>query len=197
MPRYIALSVESHTTGVATRCSASSILFTEPVVLQNIDPGIDADQKRGPERHDDEHHGDALPGPGQSRHAIGDRIANQQQDGRRGYGDDEAAQIRHNVEVVRDQQPEIIQRQFAKCRLDRGKAFGEIEHRRVRRLRDRGLRQADLQHEAEWHQEEKHHPEVRRDRSKARRTGEDAARAHCSSTTQSSDVNQTTTRWLA
>src|SRR5262249_36549034 len=80
--------------------------------------------------------------------------------------------------------------------LDRGASGGEVEQRGIRRLRDRGLRQADLQHEAKRHQEEQHHPDVGRDRGVSGRTGEQAACAHCSSTRQSSGVNQAPPRWL-
>jgi hypothetical protein len=169
----------------------------QAVMLQNIDPGIDADQERGPEWNDHQHHRNRLPAVRQPRHAIGDGVADQQQDQCRGHRDDEAAKIGTDVEIVRDQQPEIVQRELCEGRLDRRPPFGEIEHGHIGRLRDRGLRQADLQHEAERHQEEQHHPDIGRNRRIARRLREDAARAHRSSTTQSSGVNQATTRWPA
>ncbi len=34
-------------------------LVEQAVMLQDVDPGIDADQERGPERHDHQHHRDA------------------------------------------------------------------------------------------------------------------------------------------
>src|SRR5207237_10190120 len=37
---------------------------------------------------------------------------------------------------------------------------GGIEHRQVRRLRDRGLREADLQHDKEWQQEQCDEPRI-------------------------------------
>src|SRR6266436_27013 len=82
-------------------------------------------------------------------------------------------------------------------RVDRLPALRQIEYRQVGRLRDRGLRQADLQHEAERHQEEQRQPKIGSDRGDAPRAREGAAAAHCSSTTQSSGVNHATTRWLA
>ena len=168
----------------------------QAVVLQDVDPGIDADQERGPERHDDEHHRDRLPALRQPRHAIGDGVADQEQHRGRDQRHQQAAQIGQDVEIVRDQQLEIIRRKLLDRRFGRFATAPEIEHRRIGRLRDRGLRQRDLQHEAERHQEEQHHPEIGRDRGIARRASEDVARAHCSSTRQSSDVNQATTRWL-
>ena len=169
----------------------------QAIMLQDVDPGIDADQKRGPERNDHQHHRDPLPAPGQPRHAIGDGVADDQQDRGRDHGDDETPQIGKHIEIVGDQQAEIIQRQLRQRRLDRRKTLGQIEYRQIGRLRDRGLRQADLEHEAERHQEEQHHPQIGQDRGEPRRAREDAAGAHCSSTTQSSGVNHATTRWLA
>ncbi len=98
-------------------------LVQQAVMLQDVDPGIDADQERGPERHDHQHHRDRLPALRQPRHAVGDGIADQQQDQGRGHRDDEAAQIGADVEIVGDQQPEIIQRQLREGRLDRRPPF--------------------------------------------------------------------------
>ena len=56
MPRYIALSVDSQTTRAETNVQREQHLVEQAVMLQDVDPGIDADQKRGPERHDYQHH---------------------------------------------------------------------------------------------------------------------------------------------
>ena len=169
----------------------------QAVMLQDVDPGIDADQERGPERHNDQHHRDCLPALRQPRHAVGDGVADQEQHHGREQRDQQAAQIGQDVEIVRDQQLEIIERELLERRFRSLAPAHDVEHRRIGRLRDCGLRHADLQHEAERHQKEQHHPEIGRDRGQARRTSEDAARAHCCSTTQSSGVNHATTRWLA
>ena len=172
-------------------------LVEQAVMLQDVDPGIDADQERGPERHDHQHHRDRLPALRQPRHAVGDGIADHEQDRGRDHRDDEAAQVGQHIEIVGDQQPEIVDRQRREGCLERRQARREIEHRRIGRLRDRGLRQADLQDEAERHQEEQHHPDIGRDRGeRAPARVKIAPRAHCSSTMQSSGVNHATTRWL-
>ena len=75
----------------------------QSVMLQDVDPGINSDQERGPERHDHQHHRDRLPPLRQPRHAVGDRIADQKQDRGRDRRDDEAAQIGQHVQVIRNQ----------------------------------------------------------------------------------------------
>ena len=67
-------------------------LIEQPVVLQDVDPRIDADQERGPERQHHQQHQHALPAPRRARERIGDRIGDQQQDRGRDRGDLQALQ---------------------------------------------------------------------------------------------------------
>ena len=100
MPMTIAVSVASHTTGSWTMPSAISSVVEQPVALQDVDPGIDADQERGQERQEHRHDQDRLQAARHPRDAIGDRIADQQQDRRRQRRDREAAQIGRQIEPV-------------------------------------------------------------------------------------------------
>ncbi|CEG07138.1 hypothetical protein BN961_00519 [Afipia felis] len=165
----------------------------KPIMLEDIDPGIDADQERGPERHHHQHHRDALPALRQPRHRIGDRIANHEQDRGRDQRHGDAAQVGEDINVVGGEQIEIVEREFRQAVAKDAPPSEQIEGRRIRRLRDHGLRQRDLQHEAERHQEEQRHPDIGCDGGDPCRAGEDAAAFHCVSTTASSGANDTIT----
>ena len=52
-------------------------LVEQALLLEDADPGIDADQERGPERQDDQHHQRRLPRLRRPRHAVGDRVADE------------------------------------------------------------------------------------------------------------------------
>ena len=56
-----------------------------------------------------------------------------------------------------------VERQAGEEFPDALPAGGEIEQRLIGRLRDRGLRQADLQHDQERHEEEQGEPQLRRE----------------------------------
>ena len=75
-------------------------LVEQPLRLQDADPGIDADQERRPERQDDQHHEHRLDRARRPRHAVGDRIADQQRDQRRDGGDPDAREVGLPVERV-------------------------------------------------------------------------------------------------
>ncbi len=121
----------------------------QALALQDIDPRIDADQERGPERQDHRHDQHRLQPAGAARHAVGHRNAEHQQDQRRDGGNCKALEIGRNIERIAEKRPEIVERQRGNKVLHALPAGGWIEHRAVRRLCQFGLRQADAQHDEE------------------------------------------------
>ncbi len=111
MPRYIAVSVDKPRHRRIENAQTHQHVVENAVALQDVHPRIDADQERGPERHDDQHHRERLEAPRQSRHAVSDRIADDEQQRGRDRGDGEAAQIGAPVKIVGDEQPKIVERQ--------------------------------------------------------------------------------------
>ena len=72
----------------------------QAVALQDVDPGIDADQERGPERQDHQHHQERLQPARRARDAVGDRIADREQDRGRDGRDLQALEIGDQIERV-------------------------------------------------------------------------------------------------
>ena len=64
-------------------------MVQQPVVFQNGQPGVGAEQEIHPHREHDQDHGDGAPPFSQSRHGVGHRIAQQKTDHR---GDDREAE---------------------------------------------------------------------------------------------------------
>ncbi len=87
MPMKIAVSVASHVSGSEMMPSAQQQIVQQTVTLKDIDPGIDADEERGPERQDHRHHQHRLQPAGAARHAVSHRHADHQKDQRRDGGD--------------------------------------------------------------------------------------------------------------
>ena len=143
-------------------------IVQQPVALQDIDPGIDADEKRGEERQHDGENQDRLCAPRRSRDAVGERITHNQKKQRRRHGDPKAAQVGRDVQRVRSDQGKAVERQACDEFPDPAPAGRQIEHRHVRRLRDHGLRQADLQNDEERHQEEQAEPQRRNEHDELR-----------------------------
>ena len=139
--------------------SAIRSVVQEALALQNVDPGIDADEEGGEERQEHRHHQHRLRPARRARDAVGDRIADQQQDRRRKRGDAEAAEIRLEIDRVGNEDLVALERQSRHEVLQALPACGEVQHRRIRRLGDHGLRQADLEHDQARHQEQHRKPE--------------------------------------
>ena len=154
-------------------------IVERPVALQDVHPGIDADQERGPERQHDEQHEHRLPAPRRARDAVGDRIADGEQQQRRERGDLQALDIGQEIERIGAEQPVIVERQRGEKRLEALPAGGEVEHRRIGRLRDRRLRQADLEHDQERHQKEREQPRIRNAHDQRRQEGLRAVASWC------------------
>ena len=132
-------------------------IVDEAVVLEDADPGVHAQQERRPERQDHHHQQDVAPGGVGASDGVGDRIADQQAQERRDRGDLQRVEIRAPVQVVFDQVQEI-----ADVELDlEDPLLRPREQRLIRRQRDLRLREADLQHDHEWDQEEQQQPQIR------------------------------------
>ena len=172
----------------------------QAVALQDGDPGIDADQERGPERQDHRITRTGCSAPRRARDGVGDRIADQQQDQRRERRDLQAREIGREIERIRAEQRVVVERQPGDEVLQALPAGGKIEHRRVGRLRDHGLRQADLEHDQERHEEEHGEPERRTSTTTSRCPDRSAGsallddRAHRVSTTPASGGQLSQTR---
>ena len=78
MPICTAIGVFSITSGWLISPIWIRKAVQQTVFLQYADPGIDADQRRGPERQDDQHDQHRLNPLGCAGHDIGHRIADQQ-----------------------------------------------------------------------------------------------------------------------
>ena len=135
-------------------------LVEQPFGLQDADPGIDADQEAGPERQDDQHQQDRPQGRRRARHAVGDRIADDQRQDRRDAGDDHARQIGVEVERVLGQPGVVVGGQFPEAIEQPRNAVGEIERRNVGRHGDRRLRQRYLEDDDERDEEEDQQPKI-------------------------------------
>jgi hypothetical protein len=149
--------------------------------LKDIDPGVDADEERGPEwqHHQHEHHG--LPAPRGTRHAVSDRETNQQQQQRRPGGDLQALEIGGEVEPIGAEQGVVLERQCGESLREALPTGAKIEHGRVGRLGDRRMREADLEHDQERKEEERDEPEIRNEHDQPLAPGAmPAALAHCS-----------------
>ena len=176
-------------------------LVEQAVALQDRHPGVDADQERGPERQHDQHEQHALPAPRRARHAVGDRESDQQQHRGRGERDAEAAAVGREIERVAHQPRIACERQAGEEIAQPREAVAEIELRQIGRLRGRVLRQADLEHQQERHQEEHTEPQIRNqdDEALAPRLVSGGAdrlrsRAHRVSTTPASAAHDSQTR---
>jgi hypothetical protein len=79
------------------------------VALQQHLPGIDADQKRRPERQDHQHQQNELgaaPGAGDG---VGDGVADEQTQQRGDEGDAQRRKVRQQIQLVLHQEPVVAQ----------------------------------------------------------------------------------------
>ena len=72
---------------LADDADADQQLVEQALGLEDADPGVDPDQERGPERQDHQHQQRRAQHRRGARHAVGDRIADEQRQHRRDGGD--------------------------------------------------------------------------------------------------------------
>ena len=75
-------------------------------------------------------------------------------------GDLQALKIGEQIDRVVAEQPVAVERKPGDEILQALPAGGQVEQRQIRRLRDRRLRQADLEHDGEGHKEEQYEPGI-------------------------------------
>jgi hypothetical protein len=81
-------------------------IVEQAVTLQDVDPRIDPDQKRRPERQHDCHHQERLPASRRAGDAVGEGVADQEQDERRNCRNLQALEIGQKIDQVGEQQLE-------------------------------------------------------------------------------------------
>jgi len=137
MPRYIALSVESHTTGCGHDVQRKQNLVEQTIMLQNVTRHIRCGSGTRSRTARSPASSPRFAHLRQPRHAVGDGIADREQDRVDTRATTRLCASRTAHRDRRDEQPEIIQRQRRERCPDRRDAFRYVEHRRVGRLRDR------------------------------------------------------------
>ena len=142
-------------------------LVEQPLRLEDADPGIDADQEARPERQDDHHEQRRADARRRARHAVGERKADQERQEGRDRRDLEAGDVGEEVEVVLRQPDVVVEAELAGLLPEMRKPLRQIEGRRVGRHRQRRLREGQLQHDDEGHQEEYAEPEIGQDDDEA------------------------------
>src|SRR4029077_15769274 len=122
-------------------------LVQQTIGLEDRDPGIDADQKAGPERQHDQKQQKQSPSAGRAGDRIGDRVTEDQAQRRRQCGIAERAQIGAHIEIVAGEQGKVRQ-----SRLDSEAAAVVKEKRRIGWDPDGAAREADLQNDQQREQ---------------------------------------------
>src|SRR6185437_1683680 len=112
----------------------------QPIALKNVDPGVDADQKRSPEGQHNRHDQCWLPTPWRTRDTVGDRIAEDEQKHRRNRTDLQTPEIGKEIERIGRKQPKRIQRKLVDKFSERMKPGGNVEDRSIRWMRENRLR---------------------------------------------------------
>src|SRR6185503_7197208 len=92
---------------------------------------------------------------------ISDGVADEEQDERGEGGDLHALEIGEEVKRIGAKQHVIVEREGGEESRDAMPAGGEVEHGRVRWLRDRGLRQSHLEYDQKRYEEEREQPRIR------------------------------------
>ena len=142
---------------------AEQQLIEQALGLEDADPGVDADQERGPERQDDQHQQGRPQRRRGAGHAVGDRIADQQGQGRGDGGDDDAGDIGVEIERILREPDIVVEAQLLEAGDETRDAVPETQHRRIRRHGNRRGRQRDLEDNDEGDEEEEQQPEVGHD----------------------------------
>ena len=134
-------------------------LVEQAFAPEDADPGVDADQEARPERQDDERHEERAPPRRRRRHGVGDRIADEQEDGRRNERDAQRGQRRAEIKVVGEERPERLEVEPSQEGAQALEAGAHREHGPIRWLRYGRIGQADLEDDQEGHEEEQHEPQ--------------------------------------
>ena len=88
--------------------SASSRLCDHSVVLEDPDPGVDAQQERGPERQDDQHQQHVAHPRRGAYDTVGHRVAERETEYGRDQCDLSGVEVRPPVEVVAHQKQKVL-----------------------------------------------------------------------------------------
>ena len=164
-------------------------IVEDTVVRQYPLPCINAQQERGPERQHHQHQQQRPVGRPGARHAIGERIADQQAQQRGAGGVLQRAQVGQQIQLVADDEQVI-----RPCQCQH--AIG-VRHRAVH------LDQTDAQYDQEWQQEsadqpgqrQADHPVAALDPARPRQTTRQAGRhLQLASSMMSAPSHQTNTR---
>ena len=167
MPMKIAAWVLRMISGSSMTPSRQEKLVEQALGLQDADPGVDADQERGPERQDDQHQEHRPDGRRCSRDAIGYRVADEQRK-KGGYGrDHDARHIGVEVKRVAGEPDVIVEVQFGKLRQEAADALFQAEHGNIGRHGDRRLRQRYLEDDDKGDEEENEQPKIGHDDDEA------------------------------
>src|SRR6185437_7854167 len=137
-------------------------VIEQSVVLQDIYPSVDTNQKRRPERQYNGHDQKRLPGSWRARDAVGDRVADREKNRSRNRANLQALEIGEEVDQIGRQQSIRFERQVAEKRRQPGPTGGNVEYRRIRRLGERRLRQADLQDDDKRRKKKNDQPKIGR-----------------------------------
>ena len=132
-------------------------IVDQAVVLEDADPGVDADQERSPRGQHDQHQSDVARRRRQPRNGVGHRVTDQQGQDRRHRRDPQRTAEGFDIQRVGHQGHVVAQ-----VELHRDRVLHVLEDRRVRRRT--GLvahREGDAQHDQERDGEEQQHPQVR------------------------------------